>query len=271
MSPEALAGEIELAYAVRTPLVPPSERFPGFDLATGYQVEAELAKRRAAQGHRAVGRKIGFANRAVWRVFKLDTVGWAHMYDDTVLYAREGAASLSLGRMIAPKLEPEIVFKLARAPEGDPGDPAAVLAAVEWLAPGFEIVDAAYPNWKFTPPDFVAAYGLHAGLVVGAPVPVTRHNIPALAEQLGMVQVALWKDDAIAAQGSGKNVLGNPALALGELARGLARQAGADPLAAGELVASGALTDNQFIAPGERWSVVMQGLPVARLSLATTG
>lgn len=271
MSPDALAAEIESAYAKRTPLAPPSERFPGFDLATAYQVEAELAKRRAAQGHLAVGRKIGFANRAVWRVFKLDTVGWAHMYDDTVRFAPQGVAALSLARMIAPKIEPEIVFKLARAPEGDPGDVAAVLAAVEWLAPGFEIVDAAYPGWKFTPPDFVAAYGLHAGLVVGAPVPVTRQNIPALAEQLGMVQVALWKDDAIAAQGSGKNVLGNPALALGELARGLARQAGAAPLAAGELVASGALTDNQFIAPGERWSVVMQGLPVARLSLATTG
>ncbi|HTL05279.1 MAG TPA: hypothetical protein VL241_05990 [Gemmatimonadales bacterium] len=271
MTPEALAQEIETAYAERTPLVPPSERLPGFDLAMAYQVEAELVKRRAAGGHRAVGRKIGFANRAVWRVFKLDTVGWAHMYDDTVRYAREGAASLSLSRMIAPKIEPEIVFKLARVPEGDPADPAAVLAAAEWLAPGFELVDAAYPNWKFTPPDFVAAYGLHAGLVVGAPVPVTRQNAATLAEQLGLVQVTLWRDDAIAAQGGGRNVLGNPALALGELARGLARQPGADPLAPGELVASGALTDNQFIAPGQRWSVVMQGLPVARLSLVTTG
>ena len=30
-----------------------------------------------------VGRKVGFANKAMWRVLKLDTLVWAHMYDDT--------------------------------------------------------------------------------------------------------------------------------------------------------------------------------------------
>ena len=38
-------------------------------------------------GIATVGRKVGFANKAVWRVLKLETLVWAHMYDDTVRYA----------------------------------------------------------------------------------------------------------------------------------------------------------------------------------------
>ena len=48
-------------------------------------------------------------------------------------------------------------YRLAEA------DAAAVLEAVEWLALGFEIIDCVYVDWKFQPPDFVAAYGLGVG------------------------------------------------------------------------------------------------------------
>ncbi len=65
--------------------VPPSER-PGFDLNTAYEVEARLKQFREGRGHRAVGRKVGYANKAMWRVLKLETLVWAHMYDDTVHY-----------------------------------------------------------------------------------------------------------------------------------------------------------------------------------------
>ncbi len=72
--------------------------------------------------------------------------------------------------MTSPRIEPEIVFKLKRPFAG--GDAAAALEAVEWLALGFEVIDCVYADWKFQPADFLAAYGLHAGLVVGEPRPV---------------------------------------------------------------------------------------------------
>jgi len=269
-SAEQLAQGIWEAYARRETIAPPSERAPGFDLAAAYAVEAELARMRRQAGHRVVGRKVGYANRALWRVFRLNTVAWAHMYDDTVHDAPDGTASLRVGGMRAPKIEPEIVFKLKHVPRCDPGDAAAVLGAVEWLAAGFEIVDCVFPGWKFTPPDFVACFGLHAGLVVGPPLPVGTATIPALAEQLATLTVRLFRNGELRAEGSGRNVLGNPAFALGALAGGIARQAGAEPLAAGELIASGALTDNQFIAAGETWTAVIDGLAVADLTLHTT-
>src|SRR4051812_37425358 len=116
IDPKAVAQELSDAYARRQSTAAPSSRDPGFDLHAAYAVEAELARMRAAAGHIPVGRKVGFANKAMWRVLKLETLVWANMYEDTVHYAENGEAALSIGRMFAPKIEPEIVFKLSRAP-----------------------------------------------------------------------------------------------------------------------------------------------------------
>ncbi len=70
----ALADEIEAAYARRQPMAePPSARAAGLTLDQAYAVEAELARRRHAAGHATVGRKVGFANKALWRVMGLST------------------------------------------------------------------------------------------------------------------------------------------------------------------------------------------------------
>jgi 2-oxo-3-hexenedioate decarboxylase len=144
-----------------------------------------------------------------------------------------------------------------------------VLGAVEWIALGFEIIDCVFPDWKFTPADFVASGGLHAGLIIGTPLPVTATNIAALSEQLAAFTVTLSKDGAPVATGSAKNVLRNPALCLGELASAIARQPAAVPLAAGELISSGTLTESQFIAAGETWTAAVDGLIVPPLTVRT--
>ena len=89
MAPDRIAAELIDAYAHHRLLPPPSAREGGLDLATAYAVEAEVVRRRIAEGHRPVGLKVGFANTAAWRILKLDTVVWAHMYDDTVAYATD--------------------------------------------------------------------------------------------------------------------------------------------------------------------------------------
>jgi 2-oxo-3-hexenedioate decarboxylase len=199
----ALARELAAAHSSRQLVPPPTGREGGLDLATAYAVERELARMRAEAGHRTVGVKVGFANKAMWRVLKLDTLVWAHMYDDTVLHAASNEAEVSVGGMVAPKIEPEIVFKLRDAIPAD-ADAAGVLGAVEWLALGFEIIDCVYPEWKFTPIDFVASYGLHAGLIVGQPLPVDSANMSLLLEQLPAFTVALQKNGETVAQGGRK-------------------------------------------------------------------
>ena len=237
------------------------------DLAAAYAVERELVHVRQAEGHRTVGVKVGFANRAMWRVLKLETLVWAHMYDDTVRFAGNNEASLSIGKMVQPKIEPEIVFKLRREiPAG--ADAATALASVEWLALGFEIIDCVFPDWKFTPIDFVACYGLHANLIVGSPLHVTGDNTPALAEQLAAFNVSLHKNGQPVAQGSGKNSLKSPALCISELSS--AMEKAGEKLFAGELISSGTLTEAQLLSPGETYTAVVEGLNVAPLTVRIT-
>jgi 2-keto-4-pentenoate hydratase len=266
MDPRQIADEIASAYRDRRGLPTISSRDSAFDIDAAYAVDAELVKRRRADGHQTVGRKVGFANKAMWRALKLDALVWAPMYDDTVHYAENGSATLSIAKMMSPKIEPEIVFKLRRPLEPGAEDAAAVLDAVEWLALGFEIIDCIFPDWKFQPVDFVASYGLHAALIVGAPLLIEPSTIPALAEALPRFKVRLMKNGELVEEGSGKNSLRSPALCLGQLGAALARRAGAEPLAAGELISSGTLTISRLISAGESWSAAADGLDVAPLT-----
>jgi 2-keto-4-pentenoate hydratase len=207
----------------------------------------------------------------MWRVLKLDTLTWAHMYDDTVHYAEHGAATLSLGRMCSPKIEPQIDFKLKKPLAAGELDPSAVLDAVEWLALGFEIIDCVFPGWKFQPADFVAAFGFHASLIVGEPRAVEPAAVATLVEALPRFKLRLMKNGELVEEGSGKNSLRSPVLCVGELAAALFRQPGAEPLAAGELISSGTLTASVAISPGETWRAEVDGIDLTALTLQTLG
>jgi 2-keto-4-pentenoate hydratase len=184
-----------------------------------------------------------------------------------VRYAEGNAATLSLAHTISPKIEPEIVFKM-KAPLGAGiAEAAAALEAVEWYALGFEIIDCPYADWKFQPAEFVAAYGLHTALVVGEPRPVTAASTSELVEQLATFRVRLSKDGELVAEGSGRNSLRSPALCLAELASATSKQDGAKPLAAGDLVSSGTLTESTPIHPGATWTASIEGIDLATLTL----
>lgn len=264
----AQADELQQARQTRrADVVAPSARGGTFDLDAAYAVERELSRRRQAEGRTVVGRKVGYANKAVWRALKLDTLVWANMYDDTVRHAPDNDATLSIAPLVAPKIEPEIVFRLRDAMPPGLTEPAAVLERVEWIALGFEIIDCVYQDWKFQPTDFVASYGLHAALIVGAPMTLDAVNAPALAEALAAFRVQLLRNGEPAEQGGGRNSLRSPALCLAELATAISRRAGAEPLAAGDLISSGTLTESRVVAPGETWSATVDGLALPDLTV----
>ena len=260
----AIAQELIDAYEAGELIPQPLSSRPGFDLAAAYAVEAELSRRRRAAGRRIVGRKIAFGNHAVLEKLGLKTVAWGPMYDDTVQRANDVEVT-PVPFTYAPKLEPEVVFKLKGPVTGNTSDAAAMLKAVEWLSLGYEIVDCPFPEWQFKPQDLVAAYGFHAGLVLGAPTQVTDANVQTLATQLGEFKLRLFKNDNFVEEGGGKNVFRNPALCLGELANALRDASWAEPLRAGELISTGSLTTPMLIAPGETWRAEPHGIDVAPL------
>jgi len=267
---EALARELMSAYETGQMVpVPPSAR-PGFNLDAAYQVEAKLKQWREAAGHRSVGRKVGYANKAMWRILKLETLVWGHMYEDTVHQSSGNSAILHLAHPRSLKIEPEIVFGLKQAITSAGLDAAATLAAVDWLAIGFEIIDCPFPEWQFQPSDFVASFGLHAALVIGERVTVQPEMILKLADELAKFKVRMLKNGEFVEEGSGKNSLRSPALCLAELGAAIAKRFPEEPLSSGEIVSTGTLTAGHLTAAGDHSTVEVEGIELPPLTLALT-
>src|SRR5436305_11162174 len=229
------------AYDTATTLPPISASAPDFSVADGYAVLHDVETRRRAQGWTVVGRKIGFTNRTIWPRYGVYQPRWAHVWAHTVHFAPGGKAVLPLHGLVQPRIEPEVVLKL-KGPVPLTDDAATVLASVEWMAPGFEIVQSHFPDWKFAAADCTAAFGLHGALVIGTPLAVTDANRATLAEALPAFELTLSRGDTVIDRGVGANVLGSPALALVHLARLLANQPQSPQLGAGEIITTGTAT-----------------------------
>ena len=249
----AIADRLIAAHDNATSLAPITAGDPAFDVAAAYDVLGEIEARRIASGWRPVGRKIGFTNRTIWPRYGVYLPMWAHVWAHTVHRARDHRATLSLASFVQPRIEPEVVFGL-KGPVRPDGDASTVLASTEWIAPGFEIVQSHFPDWKFAAADCTAAFGLHGALVVGAPMSVTERNRAFLAETLPRFVLTLRRGVQVIDEGVGANVLDSPALAITHLARVLAAQPQFPPLAAGELVTTGTITDAWPVRVGETWS-----------------
>ena len=128
-------------------------------------------------------------------------------------------------------------------------------AAIDWVAPGFEIVQSHLPDWKFQAADTVADGSLHARLLVGRRLPV--RDIAGDARQLDAVlaasRVTLLRNGQAVETGSGANVLDSPLRALHHFLGELRQCPGAPELLTGDVVATGTWTDAWPIAAGEAW------------------
>lgn len=271
MDVEALARELMSAYETGQMVSAPRSSRPEFDLDAAYAVETKLKHWREAAGHKSVGRKVGYANKAMWRILKLETLVWGHMYEDTVHQSTANAAQLKVEHVRSLKIEPEVVFGLKQPVPSSGLDAAGALAAVDWLAIGFEIIDCPYPEWKFQPADFVASFGLHAALVIGERVSVRAEDISKWADQLAKFKVRMLKNGEFVEEGAGKNALRNPALCLAELGAAIAKRFPDEPLSAGEIVSTGTLTAGHLTAAGDRWTVEVEGIELQPLTLTLRG
>lgn len=271
---EANATELLEALTHARSIATFTSRDPGFDRARAYAVAEGMHRARLARGEQPVGRKIGFTNRTIWAEYGVFEPIWGFVYDTTVAYAKDGRAELPLGGVVEPRIEPEIVLHFAQAPPvtGDaprgrgPADlEEEILAAIDWIAHGYEIVQSPFPSWKFKVEDTVAANGLHGRLVIGEPVPVS--SIPDCARKLREFRIALARDGEVQAVGGGANVLDSPLLAFAHLAEVLARLPQFAPVGAGEVVTTGTLTAALPVQPGERWRTRLDGIGLPGLEI----
>ncbi|NOD91133.1 MULTISPECIES: 2-keto-4-pentenoate hydratase [unclassified Ruegeria] len=225
-------------------------------LDDAYSIASRVRK---LQGKKRVGRKVGFTNRAIWPVYGVDQPIWGEVHSDGLFSTDQ---PVILARYSEPRIEPEIVLGLRHTPTAEMND-EQLAGCVEWVAPGFEIVQSIYPNWKFSVEDSIAAQGLHGCLVLGEKIEATHDILTGLAE----VPLALFRGNEAIESGKGENALGGPIEVLAHLVSLLSE---ADQLQGGELVTTGTLTDAWPVSPGEEWSAGFGGVMNTQLSVRFT-
>jgi 2-oxo-3-hexenedioate decarboxylase len=264
LSAAAIACDVIAALDSGRQIEPFSARDPSFDFAAAYRAADEIRSRRRARGEKPVGRKIGFTNRSIWAQYRVDRPIWGDVYDTTLHDLAALGGRFVLSHLSEPQIEPEIVFKLSRAPSSTMDD-EATLGCIEWVAHGFEIVHSVFPGWRFTAADTVAGCGLHGALLLGRPVAVTGIRDPARA--LKDFEIALFCDGKPVEQAPGSNVLDSPLAALRHLAAVLAADPLSPHLAAGEIVTTGTVTRAYPVAGGQTWTTVPSGIDLPGLSV----
>jgi 2-oxo-3-hexenedioate decarboxylase len=267
---EEIAARILAASDAVRSIPPITDGIPEFDLADAYRVSAAITRTRIARGERPVGWKIGFTNRTIWDEYGVHAPIWGPVYDTTATAVSPSATiDAPLAGLSEPRIEPEIVFRIAAPP--DPAmDDRALFGCIDGITHGFEIVQSVFPGWRFKAADTVAAFALHARLYHGAfAAPSEGEGADGWIERLGAFEIVLSRDGAFVDRGQGANVLGSPLAALGHFVRGLDRVSG-EHLKPGDVVTTGTVTRAFPVSAGETWQSEIVGLPLQGLTIRFT-
>jgi len=223
---------LKRAEAERQAIGPVSDLFEGgLTLDQAHDIcEASIAERIAA-GDPLRGFKVGFTNIPVRDKMGLPDSTYGYLLESMVL---PSGGTLAMSELIAPRIECEICFRLAKPLSGKGLSIEQVLDATNAVAAALEICDARIRDWKCPYPDFFADNGFSARIVLEGSWHDVR-DVDLLGES-----VVLTQDGVPIAEGRGEMAMGHPANAVSWLAGKLADRG--KGLEAGQLVMTGTLT-----------------------------
>ena len=197
--------------------------------AEGYAVQAEVAK---LSGMSIVG----------WKIAATSAAGQQHIRVDgplagCLLSARavEGGARISLAGNNMKVAEAEFAFRMGSSlpKRAEAYSVAEAVDAVASLHPAIEVPDSRYEDFtRVGAAQLIADVACACWFVIG---PATRADWRVV--DLAQHSVAAYRNGALAGQGSGANVLGDPRSALAWIANELS--AYGDGLRAGDVVMTG--------------------------------
>ena len=259
MNIDQIANKLHEAITSRRQIQPFTQDNLLLSNSDAYAVSRKLCELRK---WKILGRKIGFTNRTIWPIYGVEQPMWGSMSASSISYAENGKSSIKLSEYCEPRIEPEIVVCFTSTPPPNASEDQ-IVNCIDWLAPGFEIVDSVFPDWKFSIPDTIAAGGLHGQLIIGQKVSTINNLIPELIDQ----KVTLSCDDKVVEEGHGSNILDGPISALKHLLDGIFDEPSEVPIKAGDIVTTGTLTDAKPLHVGEIWRGHYSGVINSSLSI----
>ena len=258
MNIEEIASEVSSSIILAKQIEPFSKRGLVLSLQEAYDV-ARIVSQKLGQTE-IIGRKIGFTNRNIWNIYNVDQPIWGPITTNSISFFESNFLKIDLSQFCEPRIEPEIVVCLKQTPK-DGSEKMEIY--LDWIAPGFEIVDSIYPNWKFSLTDAIAAGGLHGCLAVGKKFKVNDRT----ERDLINVGVSLYRGGKMEEAGTGANVLDGPVSAIRYLHSGLSKIKNQEALSAGDIITTGTMTDAKPIFSKENWSAKFGGVVESELNL----
>ncbi len=242
----------------------------GLSTQQAYAQALAVRALRIARGEQPRGYKIGFTNCSIWARYNVAAPIWGSVYSSTLLHAEGGQVQqVHLQGISQPRLEPEAVLCFKHVPPAD-CSLEDLFHCLDWIAPGFEIVQCHLPDWKFTAADAIADSSLHARLIVGERVSVAQIGKSAseFGSALAQASVALSESGKLKERGQGNAVLGDPLQALQYFLQELRLCPGAPDVQAGDVITTGTWTDAWPIAAGQAWEAEFSPcLPSLKIAL----
>lgn len=249
---DALSARLREAEATGRPTGPLTEISAG-DVDTAYAVQQASVAAWTAAGRRLVGRKIGLTNTKVQAQLGVDQPDFGALFED-MAYA--DGSTVPYGAVLQPRIEAEVALAIDRGlndPELSMDD---LVAAVALARPALEIVGSRVADWKITIVDTVADNASSGAFVLGADSsPLADVDVAAVSMELTRTRGGI---DEVVSTGSGADCLGSPLIAAHWLARELAQRG--TPLAAGDILLTGALGPMTPVEPGDRFRAEIASL-----------
>lgn len=254
---EAAAAALLRAERERRPVAPLTETLRGITVDDAYAVQlAGRALRLADGGRRLVGRKVGLTSRAMQELLGVDQPDFGYLLDDMLIAP---GAEVPFARFLAPRVEAEIAFLIARPLEGEGLTVDDVLAATEAVALALELVDSRIADWRIAIEDTIADNASSGAAVVGAWRPLAEVG------ELAALEVTMRVGEQVV-EGRGDAVLGHPATPVAWLAAALARHG--ERIEPGEVVIPGSVVPALTLAPGDVAHAACPGLGEVEVRVA---
>ena len=223
--------------------------YPDMSWDDAYAIQDVIRARKESRGHKTVGLKCGLTSHAKMKQMGVTAPVFGFVSD--YMSCAEGS-DISCAPLIHPKVEAEICI-VTKAPLRGPGcHVGTVLAAIDFVIPGVEIIDSRYRDFKFDLKSVIADNTSAARFVVGG----RPRNVEEL--DLRTLGVVLEKNGQIAAMAAGAAVLGHPAAAVAMLANHLGAR-GQD-IPAGSFIMTGGVTEAIAVQAGDHVTARFQDL-----------
>ena len=226
-----------------------TDEWDGLDLATAYDVQAEVIRAKVAAGDLVIGTKLGLTSKAKQERMGISSPLTAVLVSSYVLNAD---VPIPLDTLIQPRIEPEIVFVMKSRLQGPGVTAQTAMEAVGRVYGGFEVIDSRYTDYNFALPDVVADNASSAYFFIGS------QGVDPTELDLALEAVVLNVDGQTVATATGAAVQGHPAEALALAANELATRG--EFIEAGAIVLTGGMTDAVPVNAGSQISAEFTNL-----------